>query len=391
MSGRARQLSLLAATVVAAVATPAAIVLSMRQDDLFGALFSGAFLAYTVMGLLILWSRPGNAIGRLLLLLGVTVPVGEVTASYAILGLPGRAWFGWASSLTNVVVFGGLLIFLPLLFPTGRFVSPRWRRFGIFALAELAALGAVFALTPGVLDCCPGVRNPIHIRGLEPLERVAPTLFPIVAATAVVAFVSVVLRYRRSRGEERLQMKWFTFAVGWIVLAAVGGGLASAGLVSESDLAPLVVYPTGVGAIAVAVGIAVLKYRLYDIDVVINKTLVYGSLAAFITAVYIGVVVGIGSAVGAGDEPNLALSIAATAVVAVAFQPVRGRVQHMANRLVYGARATPYEVMAGFSSRMGGALEMQEVLPRMAEAAARGVGATRARVTLELGEGPPAP
>ena len=387
MSERARRGQLIAAAVLAAAATPAAIVLSLRQDDAFGALFAGAFLAYTVMGFLILWTRPGNAVGRILLLLGVTVPVGQVTASYSVLGLPGGAWAGWASSLTNAVVFGGLLIFLPLLFPTGRFLTPRWRRFGMFAFVELALLTVVFALAPGTLDCCPGVRNPIHVRGLEPLEQVAPMLFPLVAATAVVAFVSVVLRYRRSRGEERLQMKWFTFAVGWIVLAAVGGGLASAGLIPEGDLAPLIVFPTGAAAIAVGVGIAVLRYRLYDIDVVINKTLVYGALAGFITAVYIAVVVGIGTAIGAGDEPSLALSIAATAVVAVAFQPVRDRVQRVANRLVYGRRATPYEVMASFSARMGGALEVEEVLPRMAEAAARGVGGTRARVTLELGDG----
>src|SRR6266571_2519585 len=101
--------------------------------------------------------------------------------------------------------------------------------------------------------------------------------------------------------------------------------------------------------IPVAIGIAVLKYRLYDIDVVINKTVVFGGLAAFITAVYVGIVVGIGAAIGQGtSKPNLGLSILATAVVAVAFQPVRERIQRFANRLVYGKRATPYEVLSEF-------------------------------------------
>src|SRR6202011_1696950 len=95
--------------------------------------------------------------------------------------------------------------------------------------------------------------------------------------------------------------------------------------------------------------IAVLKYRLYDIDMVISRTLVYGALAAFITAVYVGIVVGVGTLVGSGGRPNLLLSILATAVVAVAFQPVRERLQKVANRLVYGKRATPYEVLSEFS------------------------------------------
>src|SRR4029077_8752961 len=122
----------------------------------------------------------------------------------------------------------------------------------------------------------------------------------------------------------------------------------------------------------------------YDIDVVINRALVYGVLAAFISSVYVAIVVGVGRLVGSGNRPNLALSIVATAVVAVAFQPIRERVQRFANRLVYGKRATPYQVMAGFADQMAGTLSADDVLPQMAEAAARGVGAQAARVILVL-------
>jgi signal transduction histidine kinase len=139
----------------------------------------------------------------------------------------------------------------------------------------------------------------------------------------------------------------------------------------------------------ISIAIAVLRHRLYDIDVVINRALVYGGLAAFITVVYVGIVVGVGRLVGSATRPNLALSIVATAVVAVAFQPVRERVQRFANRLVYGKRATPYEVMADFSERMAETLAPEEVLPRMAEAAARGVGADAARVAVQFPEGSP--
>jgi signal transduction histidine kinase len=132
----------------------------------------------------------------------------------------------------------------------------------------------------------------------------------------------------------------------------------------------------------VAAGLAVLKYRLYDIDFVINKSLVYGALAALITAVYVAIVVGAGTLLGSGGRPNLALSVLATAVVAVAFQPVRERLQRLANRLVYGKRATPYEVLAALTHRLAAALSAEEVLPRLAEAAARGVGATSCRMRL---------
>jgi signal transduction histidine kinase len=133
------------------------------------------------------------------------------------------------------------------------------------------------------------------------------------------------------------------------------------------------------------VGIAVLKYRLYDIDVVINKTMVFGGLAAFITAVYVGIVVGIGAAIGQGSKPNLALSILATALVAVAFQPVRERVQRFANHLVYGVRATPYEVLSEFSSRMAGAYAAEDLPPRMARILAEGTGSREATVWLKVG------
>jgi signal transduction histidine kinase len=137
----------------------------------------------------------------------------------------------------------------------------------------------------------------------------------------------------------------------------------------------------------VLVGIAIVRRRLYDIDVVINRTLVYGALATFITVVYVAIVVGIGALVGAGDEPNVGLQIAATAVVAVAFQPVRHRVQRVANRLLFGERATPYEVMTDFAERIAGTLAVEDALPQMAQAAARGVGATSATIRLFLPDG----
>ena len=134
--------------------------------------------------------------------------------------------------------------------------------------------------------------------------------------------------------------------------------------------------------VPVTIGVAVMRYGLYDIDVFISRALVYGSLAVFITAVYVGIAVGIGTLVGSGGKPNLALSILATAIVAIGFQPVRERVQKVANRLVYGKRATPYEVLSEFSGRVAETYAADEVLPRMARVLQEGTGAESATVWL---------
>jgi signal transduction histidine kinase len=139
--------------------------------------------------------------------------------------------------------------------------------------------------------------------------------------------------------------------------------------------------------IPISVGVAILRYRLFDIDVVISKTVVYGALAAFVALVYVGVVIGVGAAVGASsDEPNVGLSILATAIVALAFQPLRRRLQHLVNRLVYGRRATPYEVLSEFAEHAGETYSTEDVLPRTARIVGEGIGAARADVWLRIGE-----
>jgi signal transduction histidine kinase len=204
--------------------------------------------------------------------------------------------------------------------------------------------------------------------------------------------VALVVRFRRSRGVERLQLKWLATAGAFVALTYLAAMTASLlagghdpvpGWVEALQEATLVSF----AAIPLAIGVAVLKHGLYGIDVVINKAVVFGVLASFITAVYVVIVVGIGRLVGHGDRPNLALSITATAVVAVAFQPVRDRVQRFANRLVYGTRATPYEVMSDFADRMGGTYAAADLVPMMARTVAQGVGARRVDVWLAVGPG----
>jgi signal transduction histidine kinase len=349
-----------------------------------------AFVSNGTVGLMVASRRPRNAIGWILLGLVTLIAaanLGQQYGEYGLLTRPGSLPAArWIVAIGTWSWPAGLFlgIFLFLLFPDGRPASPRWN-----LLLKLGALGYVlanasFVLTPGELDARPVIlRNPLGVEGPgHVIVNIFGLIgFPLIIATFIGGIVSLILRYRRSQGVERQQLKWFAFAgaiVGAVfLLTGLWDLIIPEWVARVTDALPFLVVP-------VAIGVAILKYRLYDIDLVINKTLVYGSLAGFITAVYVGVVVGIGTLFGRGDEPNLGLSILATAVVAVAFQPVRERVQHLANRLVYGKRATPYEVLSEFSHRMASTYAAEEILPRMARILAEGTGAAQARVWLRV-------
>jgi signal transduction histidine kinase len=178
-------------------------------------------------------------------------------------------------------------------------------------------------------------------------------------------------------------LRWFVYVVGLLAVLVVLAFLL--GIVQPTWIATVSSDALTYGFLVVlpaTIGVAIIGYGLYDIDVFISRALVYGSLAVFITAVYVGIAVGVGALVGSGGKPNLALSILATAIVAIGFQPVRERVQKIANRLVYGKRATPYEVLSEFSGRVAETYAADEVLPRMARVLQEGTGAESATVWL---------
>jgi signal transduction histidine kinase len=191
----------------------------------------------------------------------------------------------------------------------------------------------------------------------------------------VLSVVSLVVRYRGSTADERLQLKWFVSAAAIAALAFSVGFFVDSAVVSAIVSISLVF-------LYVAIGIAMLKHNLYDIDLIINKTITYGAIAAFITAIYVIVVVVIGAFIGVTEG----VSLLATAVVAVAFQPIRRRAQQFANRLVYGERATPYEVLSRFSEHVGETYSGEDILVRMARLLAEGTGATSAVVWLRVGD-----
>jgi signal transduction histidine kinase len=342
------------------------------------AVFGGvADLAVPAVGFVLASRRPGNRVGWLLLAGGLVLGLSGFAAAYglaALVAVPGslpmgRA-FAWLSNWIWVIPVA-MLGFVFLLFPTGRLRSPRWR-----PAAWLAGGAFTLAAADLLVNATRFWSRPFSSSAQAKTPVLAAAFFLIAAALAI-SVAAVVARFARSTGEERLQLKWFAAAA--VLVAAT----LIAGLVTNTPAA-YVLSNLAFLCLWVAIGIAVLKYRLYDIDLVISKAVLYGSLAVFITAVYAALVAGVGTLAGGRDRPLLAAL--AAAVVAVAFQPVRQRAGRLANRVVYGRRASPYQVLSDFAQRIGAAYSAEEVLPQMAQIVAAGTGAEHVVVWLRVGD-----
>ncbi len=310
---------------------------------------------------------------------------------------PGISVVGWIS---NISLFG-LVLPIPaifLLFPTGRPLSARWSWAIRLWAVGVGVTVSWAALRPGEVYGNPPpdrvhVDNPF---GLHVAEWLFPSLAVIggaaVLAAAVLGLVSLVVRFRRSRGEERAQMRWVAFTAliaglllfsQFLIVLAFGDGSRVSNTVGGYLYAGLAF--TLLVGIPVSVAIAILKYRLYDLDIVVRKTVVFGLLAVAGTAVYVTIVGGIGALIG--SRLSSGLSFVAAAALAVLFQPARDRARRVADRIAYGKRATPYEVLTEFSGRLGESYAAEDILPRMAEVLGSGAGATSAVVWLSVGSG----
>jgi signal transduction histidine kinase len=356
---------------IAVLATGAAVGGSWR--DLIGL---PLVAASSVVGALLWYRRAGRSIGPLLMFVGASVALDAALSGYARAAtshdLPGAGWAAW--SFQSAIGLAGAVYLILQLFPTGAPLTPRWRVLVWVTIAGIAwsVVAPALGLTSDFTRNFPGVTHPMQL--VSP--SLADTLVSIGGLAGALVFVAsaveLTLRFRRSTGIERAQMKWFT---GASVVAALGVGIGVF-VLPQPDVAFALLVPL----IPIATGIAILRYRLYDIDLVLSKTLVFALLAAFITVVYVVVVAAIGSITGAS-------SLLATVIAAVLFQPARVWARRFANRLVFGERATPYEVMAGFSERVADAVSTDEVLPQMAEAAGSGVGATEVTIRVVLPNG----
>jgi signal transduction histidine kinase len=351
--------------------------------------FVVAFGAFGLVGALITSRDRRNRIGILFLWVSLAAGAGFVCGELAtyLYDRGNRDGFAVtaASMVSEAMWIVGIvptLALLPLLFPDGALPSRRWRPVLWLLVGALAFVFLGFVLgSPTLSGSADHVRvpNPAFVPALSGLSDLVETFFFwIFLGVLAAAVTSLVLRFRRSRGLERQQIKWFALAVVFLVVAMTFSEILYA-LGIESILLDIVLIAPAFLSLPAAAGIAVLRYRLYDLDVVVRKTVLYGLLVAVATAVYVVVVVGVGTVVGR-DRPFLTTVTAI--VLALGFQPARTRLAHVANRIVYGRRATPYEVLTEFSERVGGAYAAEDVLPRMAQILGEGTGADVARVWL---------
>jgi hypothetical protein len=333
-------------------------------------------LAFPTVGALIAANRPRNPIGWILVAAGISGAMVLFASEYALYALftepgalPGGRVAAWVSSWAGTVAFGVIFTYLFLLFPDGRLPSARWRPVAWAAAVALTVVTITAALKPRLTDeagepvphgAPMTIENPVGLDGagavLHQIETTAIVLFVLVCVLPAVA--SLILRYRGSSGERRQQIKWLAYAAGMLAvgifvvpdaLRALWGETAAVSAVTDAlEVVPVIGIP-------LAAGIAILRHRLYDIDVVIRRTLVYAVLTATLGATYLGLVLLVGLAVG---ESGLAVAVSTLAVAAL-FRPALGRIQAVVDRRFYRRRYDAALTLEAFGARLRDELDLE--------------------------------
>jgi len=338
-------------------------------------------LTFGLIGTLIASRQPTNPIGWIFLGGAVLSGAQELAQDYALYAVPRGASLAAEAAWIPAWIWipgTGTIVFLLLLFPDGHLLSPRWRWAAWFGGVGLAVAVIGLAFAPGPLENFGSVENPYGVEALRFLGDSGNTGLALYGLSAMLAAASTVLRYRRSTGVQRQQLKWLVvsglfmaIALSLSFVAQAFSSIAGSGAYLWVSLIVIAAFLS----IPVATGIAILQYRLYDVDVVIKKTLVFGIISAFLTAVFLAALaVTLGGIVGG-------------VLVAITFRPVRDGARRIADRLVYGKRATPYEVLTEFSGRIAETYAADDVLPRMADVVRNATGAKIARVWIRVDAG----
>ncbi|MDP9321810.1 MAG: hypothetical protein M3P16_12010 [Chloroflexota bacterium] len=310
------------------------------------------------LGLAIAFRQPRNAVGWIFLVSGACAGSYELALMYSAYvylvnpGLPGGEWAAWLSSWLWLPTTGLIPTFLFLLFPDGRLPSPRWRPVAWYAGIALAIFSGTVALLPGPLPGLPSVPNPLSpFSGQVTIGEVLLPLFTVLFVAVILCVAALVRRFRRSRGVERLQMKWIAYASG---LYAVAVFLDSNFVYKPFEIIDLLV----INAIPVAAGVAIFRYRLYDIDLLINRTLVYALTTAAIGAAFFGGIILLQSLLRpmtGGSEIAVAVSTLASFAL---FQPFRRRIQSSVDRRFYRARYDAGRMLDTFSGQLANEVDL---------------------------------
>ena len=385
-TARTAIISAIAAVALAftAVGVPLGIATLDRYGPagpLFIAIFPAIVLSLTLVGGFVA-GRVGNPVGWLLELSGMAAAVGIFGGTYVnydhdlAAGLPLVVPIAWLSSWTFLPAIGMLLVYVPLLFPTGRFLGPRWRVFGLVGLAGVTGTLAP-AFTPGPLASTPWIQNPLGIEGatdvLALITLVSNLATPVFFGGAVV---SVFLRYRRAGIVERQQLKWFGLVAGIAVVTFVIS-IPNDGPVSdlawELGLAMLPLLP-------VAIGIAILRYRLWDIDRIVSRTVSWALTTGLIGGLFAGLIVALQALFApVTNESSLAVA-ASTLAVAALFQPAHRRIQAAVDRRFDRSRYDAERTVGSFAAHLQDVTDLAEITDAARAAITEALEPTRAEV-----------
>ena len=329
-----------------------------------------AAFAFTILGALIVPRQPHNPVGHVFVVIALASAL--VVASAAFSSYPLMAWLNqWIPALA-----WGSFPLLLLLFPDGRLPSPSWRPVAVLAVVGTVVGAGGMAIAawdvPGVLVDVEAPRTPLAVVSL----RVARVGLLGMAVSAIAAIASLVVRFRTSRGDTRQQLKWL----------AVGGALVPVAVAMDlAALSYVVTEVVAATAVPATATMAILKYRLYDIDLFINRSLVYAVLTVLVVGAYAAVVTVLGTVLAA--RASWAPPAIAAAVIALVFQPLRERVQHRANRLLYGDRDDPYAVLSRLGRRLEQSVDPGTVLANVVQAVAEALQLPYAAIELRGAEG----
>ncbi len=347
----------LCALALALIACAYALIILLAPTDVYSYIAPVGAAPFALVGGLVASRLPHNPVGWFLVVSAVIVALQEFMRHYVTYGLvtgssplPLAQTMAWLLSWTYAPGFVLLFIFLPLYFPNGRLLSSRWRwvvRCAVFC----TVVGAVnSAFLPGEIKDL-GITNPLGIEALRPISDLINDIFFVaVFGVAFVSAISLVLRFRRSRGQERQQIKWLAYAASGIIVWFLTNWPIEEAFPVLFTLVDNVLFSFG---IPVAIGIAIFRYRLYDIDLVINRTLVYVTLTAVLVMVYLGSVVLLrGLLFGFTGQSSQFATVASTLAVAALFNPLRRRIQSFIDRRFYRRKYDARKTLEAFSAKL---------------------------------------
>ena len=342
-------------------------------------LLLAAVVAIPTVGALVASRRQANPIGWILCGLGLMLSLSDFAGDYALQALltrpgslPGGELMAWLAAWGHGPSIVGAFVLVCLLFPDGRPLTPRWRPVVWLAAIITPALG-LGALVPGPLADFPFVNNPIAFGGTaaQAVNFLVKAAFILLLATLLAAGVCLILRFRRSRGDEREQLKWVVGGGALVVIIFLSAPIfwCTPGL-SGTPLWPTL-FVLALLALPLSMGIAILKYRLYAIDLIIRRTLVYGVLSGLLVLAYFGSVVLLQNVLRTltGQEQSQLVTVVSTLAIAALFNPLRHRVQNLIDRAFYRRKYDAGRVLAAFSATARDEVELNPLIDQLLQAA----------------------